>query len=166
MKNTTKLLAFNAVIAALYVLFTMPFASISFSAGMQIRISEGLTILPAIFPFSTWGVFAGCLISNIVSPYGIWDVVLGSLITLVAAFLTSKIKNIWLAPLPPILLNAFGLPLIWYLIGAETAYWLNVLSLLISQTAVLYVVGIPLAIFSKKVLIPKFFPDYLVSPEK
>lgn len=156
------MVAFNAIIAALYILLTMPFLTLSFSA-FQIRIAEGLTILPALFPFSIWGLFAGCLISNFVSPFGVWDIVLGSLLTLIAAFATSKIKNIWLAPLPPILLNAFGLPLIWILIEAESVYWINVLSLVISQTAVLYAVGIPLALLSKRMILPKFFPEYIDS---
>ena len=152
MKNPTKILTFNAIVAALYVVLTMPLMTISFQA-LQIRIAESLTILPCVLPFSVWGIFLGCLISNIVSPFGIADIIFGSLITLIAGFATSKIKNIFLAPLPPVLLNAFGLPLVWFLIGAEEAYWFNVLSLLASQTLVLYVLGIPLAIFMKRIII-------------
>ncbi len=160
MKNSTKILTFNAVVAALYIVLTMPFMSISFQA-LQLRVAESLTILPCVLPFSVWGIFLGCVVSNIVSPFGIADIVFGSLITLVAGFATSKIKNIFLAPLPPVLLNAFGLPLIWFLIGAEEAYWFNVLSILASQALVLYVLGIPVALFMKKIIAPKYFPDYL-----
>jgi uncharacterized membrane protein len=36
---------------------------------------------------------------------GLWDVVAGSSATLLAAWCTSKMPNIWLAALPPVLIN-------------------------------------------------------------
>ncbi|MDD4832201.1 MAG: QueT transporter family protein [Clostridia bacterium] len=160
MNNTTKIICFNAVIAALYIALTMALAPISYGA-IQLRVAESLTILPAVLPFSVLGLFIGCAISNSISMFGIYDVIFGSLITLLAGFLTSKLKNKWLAPLPPIVLNAFGLPLIWYLIGSETVYWINVFSIFVSQTIILYLLGVPLLILIKKTVAKKFFADYL-----
>lgn len=160
MNNTTKIICFNAVIAALYIALTMALAPISYGV-IQLRVAESLTILPAVLPFSVIGLFIGCAISNSISMFGIYDVIFGSLITLLAGFLTSKLKNKWLAPLPPIVLNAFGLPLIWYLIGSETVYWINVLSIFVSQTIILYLLGVPLLILIKKTVAKKFFADYL-----
>lgn len=158
MKNSTKILCFNAIIAALYIALTMLLAPISYGA-VQLRIAEALTILPAIMPFSAWGLFVGCAVSNTISMFGIYDVVFGSLLTLAAGLITTKIKNPWLAPLPAILLNAFGLPLIWYLMGTEALYWANVLSIFISQTLVLYALGVPLLFLMQKTVMPKFFND-------
>jgi len=160
MNNTTKIICFNAVIAALYIALTMALAPISYGA-IQLRVAESLTILPAVLPFSVIGLFIGCAISNSISLFGIYDVIFGSLITLLAGLLTSKLKNKWLAPLPPIVLNAFGLPLIWYLIGSETVYWVNVFSIFVSQTIILYLLGVPLLVLIKKTVAKKFFADYL-----
>ncbi|HPG92861.1 MAG TPA: QueT transporter family protein [Clostridia bacterium] len=160
MNNTTKIICFNAVIAALYIALTMTLAPISYGV-IQLRVAESLTILPAALPFSVFGLFIGCAVSNTISMFGIYDVIFGSLITLIAGLLTAKIKNMWLAPLPPIFLNAFGLPLIWYLIGSEAVYWINVLSIFISQTIVLYLIGVPLMVLMKKTVVKKYFADYL-----
>jgi len=160
MNNTTKIICFNAVIAALYIALTMALAPISYGV-IQLRVAESLTILPAVLPFSVIGLFIGCAISNSISLFGIYDVIFGSLITLLAGLLTSKLKNKWLAPLPPIVLNAFGLPLIWYLIGSETVYWVNVFSIFVSQTVILYLLGVPLLVLIKKTVAKKFFADYL-----
>ena len=111
MKNTTKILAINALVAALYVVLTMPFGVITTSSGMQFRPAEALTILPALMPYTIWGLAVGCGLSNFVSAFGLPDIILGSLTTLAAAYLTSKIKKPWLAALPPVLLNAAFMPL-------------------------------------------------------
>lgn len=153
MKTRTQFVAFNAVVTALYVALTMALAPISYGV-IQLRVAEAMTILPALYPFTTWGLFLGCAISNSISLFGIYDVVFGSIITLVAGFLTSKINNKWLAPIPPIVLNAFGLPLIWLLTGGETVYWINVLSIFVSQTLVLYAFGVPLYILCQKSVSP------------
>jgi len=152
-KNTTKLLALNAIIASLYVVLTMPFGVISTSAGLQFRPAEALTILPCILPHTISGLAIGCAISNIVSAFGIFDVIFGSLITFIAGIITSKIKNPFIAALPPILLNAIFLPLIWLLAMGDFAYWINALSLLLTQSVVIYGLGIPLhAVFKKRIL--------------
>ncbi len=105
-RNTnTRQLALAAIIAALYATLTMVLYPLSYGP-VQFRISEALTVLPFLFPAATPGLFVGCLIANLMSGYGPIDVVFGSLATLLAAYLTMKSPNKWLAPLPPVLCNA------------------------------------------------------------
>ena len=78
--------------------------------------------------------------------------VFGTLATLVAGILTSRIKNRFLAGIPPVLVNALVLPLMWYLLGVETAYYISLLSIIASESLVVYCIGIPLtALIQKKV---------------
>ena len=103
----TKRLTICAVIAAAYAALCLLLAPISYQ-GVQIRLSEALTILPFIAPYTVGGLFVGCLLANLLNPLGInvLDVVFGSLATLLAGLLTARCKSRWLAPLPPVLVNA------------------------------------------------------------
>ena len=103
---STKDLTLAAMVAALYAvmgyfgnIFGLTFGTIQF------RFAEALTVLPFLFPATVPGLFAGCLIVNLLSPYGPMDIVVGSAATLIAAIWTGKLKNKWLAPLPPVLCN-------------------------------------------------------------
>ena len=60
----TKEIVLGAVIAALYVALTLPFAPIAYGP-VQFRISEALTVLPYFTPAAVPGVTLGCLLSNI-----------------------------------------------------------------------------------------------------
>ncbi|MDD4714983.1 MAG: QueT transporter family protein [Oscillospiraceae bacterium] len=100
----TKQLAISAVVGAAYAALTLIFLPIAFGP-VQCRVSEALCVLPFFFPGSVWGLFVGCILSNLVGGYGILDIVFGSLATLLAAWCTSKIRVRWLAPLPPVLIN-------------------------------------------------------------
>lgn len=82
-------LALAGMIAALYVLLTLPMANFSFGI-IQFRLAEVLTILPALSIAAVPGVFLGCLISNILNPQnlGLIDILGGSGATLVAALLS------------------------------------------------------------------------------
>ena len=71
MKNATFLVQ-AAVIAAVYTALTLLLMPLSYGV-MQIRVSEALTILPALTPAAIPGLFIGCLISNMIGPYGILD---------------------------------------------------------------------------------------------
>lgn len=116
----TKYLIQAAVIGAIYAVLTIVLAYFSYGP-LQVRISEALTVLPAFTPAAVPGLFIGCLISNLISPYGLVDLICGSIATLIAAFLSYKLrKKSFLVPLPPILVNgmvvggmlhfAYGIP--------------------------------------------------------
>ncbi len=111
---TAKRCARAGVIAALYALLTVALQSFSFGI-FQFRVSEALTVLPAIFPEAIPALFIGCLIANILGN-GIYDIFIGSFATLVAALLTyfvsKAIKNIHLklfvSAIFPVLCNAIA----------------------------------------------------------
>lgn len=103
-----------SLIAAIYIVLVllqvMPFPLASLTFGpIQLRIAEGLVLLPLLEAAAIPGVFIGCLISNLlIAPYsgfGLVDILGGSLVTLLAAYLTSKAKNKYTAMIPPVVLN-------------------------------------------------------------
>lgn len=113
MKNKKVLfLTQAAMIAALYIVLTYFINAFNLANGaIQIRISEALTILPAFTPAAVPGLFAGCLISNILTGCMPLDVIAGSFATLVGAFGTYSVrKHKWLIPLPPIIANILVVP--------------------------------------------------------
>lgn len=138
------------IIAALYAAITFVFSPLSYGP-IQIRPAEALTILPLFFIESIPALFVGCLIANLLSPFGIMDIAVGSLITLIAAFLTYLFKKRpWLGFLPPIILNAAILPLVWLVAAGDAAFWLNLCSIALTQTIFILGLGIPLYLSVKK----------------
>ena len=102
-----------AMIAAIYVVLTYVFAPFSFGE-IQVRIAEALTILPVFTPAAVPGLFAGCLIGNILGGAILPDIIFGSIATLTGAFFTWKLKdkNPLLAPVPPVLANTVIVPFV------------------------------------------------------
>src|SRR4030065_1698808 len=133
-----------AMIAAIYVVINIIFASISYGP-VQLRIVESLTVLPFIDPSAIIGLFVGCILANILGPVGMVDIIGGSFCTLVAAYLTSKMKNPKLAPLPPVLINAFGVSIYLHLLF-DLPYWITVLYIGIGEGIASYILGQPLLI--------------------
>lgn len=159
MKNfTLKQITISALIAALYAALTVPLGALASQSMLQIRPAEALTMLPLLFAEAVPGVAIGCLAANIICGYGIYDIIFGTLITFVAAALTRRIKNPYVAALPPVLLNAALLPLIWMLAGSGTLYIYSFLSTLITQAAWIYGLGLPLYFLMKK-LKPKIYKE-------
>ncbi len=76
-------LTFTALIAAVYAALTMATGFMSYG-NLQLRIAETLCILPYFFPWTTWGLFVGCLLANLLSPLGALDAIFGSLATLIS----------------------------------------------------------------------------------
>lgn len=103
-----------SLIAAIYIVLVLvqvlpfPLATLTFGP-IQLRLAEGLVLLPLVEAAAIPGVFIGCLISNLIlasySGFGLIDIFAGSIVTLIAAILTSKIKNKIAAMIPPIVLN-------------------------------------------------------------
>lgn len=149
-KTSTKYITQAALIAAAYTALTLLLAPISYGA-VQVRISEALTVLPAIFPSAIPGLFVGCLLANTLGPSaGILDIVFGSLATLLAAFLSYLLRNkTWLVPLPPVVIN--GLVIGWLL---HYAYGLPLVETMLyvaaGQFAACYILGTPLLLWFKK----------------
>jgi uncharacterized membrane protein len=116
-KNKVRHLVLSAFIGSLYAALTITLAPISYGQ-IQVRIAEALTILPFFSYFPIAGLFIGCIIANLVGGYGILDIVFGSSATLLAGILTyyigkSSLKfKKYLAPLPPVVINAVVVGLI------------------------------------------------------
>ncbi|HHY83615.1 MAG TPA: QueT transporter family protein [Clostridiales bacterium] len=149
--NYTRYLTQAAIIAAVYTVLTLAFAPLSYGEGMvQVRISEMLTVLPFYTPAAIPGLFVGAIISNLFSPVGAIDVILGSLATLIAAWLTYRMPNKILAPIPPIVVNGL-------VIGGMLHYvykfplLLSILSVTAGQIVSCYILGGILIIVLEKV---------------
>ena len=104
---STRDLTLAAAVGALYVILGYFGSAFNLTFGVvQCRFAEALTVLPFLNPVTGWGLFVGCIVTNLLSPYGPLDMIFGSLATLIAAILTARCRHKWLAPLPPVLLNA------------------------------------------------------------
>ena len=166
-KYSTRFLTQAAVLAAVYCTLTMVLYAPSYMA-VQIRFSEALTVLPFLFPSAVPGLFVGCVIANLISPFGPIDVIFGSLATLLAAYLTSRCKNRWLAPLPPVLCNALivGATISYAEVGFGTAFapafLFNAFSVGAGQLIACYGLGMVLLTALPRI---SFFRD-MISPEK
>ena len=88
----------------------------------------------------------------------LYDIVFGSLLTLIAAFLTSKMKNIYIAGIPPVLINAFGVSLYLSLLF-KLPYFLTVLYIAIGESISVYAIGVPLFLYIGK----KIYKDWRFS---
>jgi uncharacterized membrane protein len=163
MRSKTFLITQAAIIAAAYVVLTLPFAQFAFGP-IQFRLAEALTVLPVLTPAAIPGLFLGCLLANLLnpSPLGLIDIIFGSLATLLAAYLTWRLGRsirennhkmlswtTFLAMLPPIVINGlvvgFYLPFILPDIEPSAVIiLLTMLSVALSEAVVVYLIGGPL----------------------
>jgi uncharacterized membrane protein len=151
----TRELATAGIIAAVYAVATILLAPISYGA-FQVRIAEALTVLPFLSRAAVPGLFAGCLIANFFGGMGWMDIVFGSLITLAAATLTRGVRHLklrgrekYLAPLPPVVLNALGVSL--YLAPIINADYWHVVGLIgVGELVACYALGLPLLLILQK----------------
>lgn len=112
----TRYITKASLIAAIYIVLILvqalpfPVANLTFGP-IQLRIAEGLVLLPMVEAAAVPGLFVGVLIANFLlapaSGFGLVDIIGGSVVTLIAALLTSKAKTKGVAMIPPVLLNAF-----------------------------------------------------------
>lgn len=136
-----------SLIAAIYTALCMLLHPISFGfGGVELRVSEALTLMPVLTPAAVPGLFIGCLLSNLMGGATMLDVVFGSLTTLAAALLTRKLRRwpVW-AALPPVLLNAAVIgALLRYAYGVPMPLYLCMLSIGLGQAVACYLIGLPM----------------------
>lgn len=127
LKLTPRNMAVAAMIAALYFALGIAFAPIGFGP-VQVRVAEALCMLCVFSPVAVWGVAIGCALTNaygfisgastILGPI---DIVLGSAATLIAGYMSWRLRDWRMADLPlasvlpPVLLNAA-------VVGGELAF--------------------------------------------
>lgn len=144
MGRSARYLCVSGIIAALYAALTLVFQSISFGA-VQFRLSEALTLLPALLPQAIPGLAAGCLISNLLFGANVFDVIFGTLATFIAALLTRKLRrNLWLAALPPVICNAVIIGLVITYAYGVNALPMNMLTVGAGQAVVCFALGVPI----------------------
>lgn len=135
----------GAVIAAIYAVLTLLLMPISYGV-MQVRVAEALCVLPIFTPAAVPGLFVGCFIANVLGPNGIIDTVLGSLATLLAAYLTYKLRGqVLLALLPPVLINGLVIgSMLFYIYSVPLPLWSCILWVALGQGLACYGMGLPL----------------------
>jgi len=163
----------SAVIAALYVVLTLPFAQFAFGP-IQFRLAEIMVVLPILTPAAIPGLTLGCFLANLLNPMslGVIDIVFGSLATLIAAVLTRWIsrKAIRLSErpreilslVPPVIVNAVivGLYLSFLLTDGPVSGALiamNILYVGLSEAVVVYALGFPFLLVLKKTHIDRIW---------
>lgn len=151
-KKKIRYIAQAGLIAAMYVALTYVFQPISFGA-VQVRIAEALTILPWFTPVAIPGLFAGCLLGNLLSGAMLPDIIFGSLATLLGAVGTRLLKKkpIVLGTIPPILSNTIIVPFILkYAYGLDNAMWFLFLTIGVGELASCGLLGSFLGLGLKK----------------
>ncbi|MCF0108694.1 MAG: QueT transporter family protein [Erysipelotrichaceae bacterium] len=124
--NNSKTIARVAMIAALYTALSLALAPFSFG-NIQVRIAEGLTLLPLIWQPGIPAVTLGCFLTNLigammgVNVLGFVDCFVGTMATFLAAVCTRKLRDVKVGNIPvlsilmPVLFNAI-------IIGGELAF--------------------------------------------
>ena len=111
MKKSSYITA-GGLIAALYVVLTLVANAFGLASGaIQMRLSEALTVLPYFTPAAIPGLFAGCLVSNLITGGIPADIIVGSVATLLGAIGSYYVRKYkWLVPVPAILANTLLIP--------------------------------------------------------
>ena len=137
-----------AFISAVYVAITAAFAPVSFGP-MQVRVSEALTLLPYMWAEAVPGLFIGVLLANTFWGLGPIDIGLGSLATLVAALLTRRMPNAWLAAVPPVIVNGL-------VVGSYLTLWFpvplgwSIAYVSLGQVVACFGLGVPLIMLMRR----------------
>lgn len=171
MKINTRNLITAAIIGALYAVLTMVLAPISYGP-VQFRVSEVLCILPFFMPCTSWGLFIGCIVANLMSAAGLLDVVFGSLATLITCVCIAQcgkmgntLRARLLACFMPVIWNALivGATLTVALAGLNPLKDIGAFAVYAGQVGlgelgVMYVIGLPLMTYLPK---KRFFSEFV-----
>ena len=139
-----KKIVLSGMIAALYASLTVALSPISFGP-VQFRVAEALTLLPFFMPEAIPGLFIGCFLSNLAGGLGLIDIIVGSGATLLAAWLTFKMPSIWLAAVPPVVINALAVGTYLGIITDIPVIY-SIIYIGISQAVIRFGLGIPLTL--------------------
>lgn len=147
MSEKTKAMTRCALVGAMYVVLTLLSNVLGLASGaVQLRVSEALCVLPSFSPATSWGLFVGCIISNLITGCNVFDIIFGSLATLIAGLITAKIKNKYLAPIPTVVANTIVVPLVIILTYTKelsaSAYFITLLGVFAGEVLSAYVLGI------------------------
>ncbi len=140
-KLTTRTIARQGVIAAIYVVMTLSLGEFAYGPA-QFRYSEILNLLAFYNPMNIFGVTMGVFVSNFWSPYPI-DLLFGTFHTFIALYFMTKTKNIWIASLwPTIFAFIIGFEITFFS-DADAAFWLNTVRVMISEFIIVTLISVP-----------------------
>lgn len=143
MKNrSVDFVAKTAVVAALYAALTYAFSFMAYGP-VQFRVSEILTFLAFLDPAFIPGLVLGCIVANIISTVGPIDMIVGSGATLLAVYLMSKTKNLFIASLWPAIINGIFIGAMLYYV-ANLPFLYSVLWVALGEFVVVSLVGYPI----------------------
>lgn len=136
MKITVQSIAYNGILAALYVVLTLATYNISFLA-LQFRVAELLMLLCFFRKDSLIGLTIGCFIANLFS-FSAWDLLFGTMATVLAGIVMIFSKHLLFAIFMPVLFNGFivAFELNWLLCEP---FWISVLSVSLGELTVMLV---------------------------
>ncbi|MDL2310760.1 QueT transporter family protein [Peptostreptococcaceae bacterium OttesenSCG-928-C18] len=140
-KFSTKLIVRQGIIAALYAVLTLAFPNLSYGP-LQFRASEVLVLLAFFNGEYIWGLTIGCFIANMFSPY-ISDIIVGTFASFLAAYLMSKLKNIWIASLMPAIANILVGIQIYVISNSKVAFFLTTGQIMLSEIIIVTLIGVP-----------------------
>lgn len=132
----TKSIVRNAIVAALYIVFTIinPFSF----GNIQFRISEVLVLLVFFRKDYMLGLIIGCMIANFMSPMGWVDVIFGTVATSLSLIGIMNSKRLYIAAIFPVIINALIIGLELYLI-LDLPFILSVLQVALGELVVMIV---------------------------
>lgn len=144
-KSLTK----TAVVAALYVVISLAINPLSFGT-IQLRFADIFLLLCLYDKRYIYSNAIGVLIVNLFSPLGIIDAVVGVITQLVCGYTSYICKSKWLY-------SVICSIIVGFFVGSELycvyggAYWLMVVSLIISTVTVLFAGCVSLSTFFKAI---------------
>lgn len=103
-KNHVRKITDNALIAALYYIFTIVLGGAAFY-DVQFRIAEILIFLVFFRKDFVIGITLGCLLANLHSPLLPWDAIFGTLATFISALLIAYSRKMYWGIIYPTVFN-------------------------------------------------------------
>jgi len=133
---TTKNIAENAVVAAIYFVLCLIATPVAYGQ-IQFRIAEILVLLCFWRRDFVVGVTLGCFLANINSSLGPFDMLFGTLATLVSSIMVAISPRLIIGVPFPILVNAFVVAGELYFLADVKEYWLSCLYVGLGEGAVI-----------------------------
>ena len=141
MKDVTKNITYNGILAALYVAITFLTIPISFGQ-IQFRFAEILVLLCFFNRKNCFGIILGTFIANLFSTLGLWDLLFGVGATIISCVLICLSKHLIVALIWPTLCNSIliGLELFIVFGGNEISlFFINAGYVFLGELVVLLV---------------------------
>ena len=139
-RNDTKRIAIFGLVAAVYVVLTVSLSFMSYG-GIQFRIAEALTLLCFYKKQYIIPLTLGCAIANLFSPMVAIDLPFGTIATFLALFLMIKCRNIYIASLMPVIVNAVIIA-IELNIALKLPIWISMLQVAAGEFACVSILGV------------------------